>query len=51
MSTARTATSGAAFGAALALAGVASPSCIVDQLRLRDSHMVSVFLTAVAGSS
>ena len=46
-----TATAGLIFGAALSAAGVASPSIIIDQLRLEDFHMLEVFLTATAGSA
>jgi hypothetical protein len=45
------ATSGMLFGAALSAAGVASPSVILQQLRLEDFHMLEVFLTATASSA
>ncbi|KAF2122259.1 hypothetical protein BDV96DRAFT_482613 [Lophiotrema nucula] len=38
--------SGAAFGAALTASGVWNPSFIVAQMKLRDFHMLKVFLTA-----
>jgi hypothetical protein len=44
-------TKGLIFGAALAAAGVASPSIITGQLALRESHMLKVFLTASASSA
>lgn len=43
--------SGAIFGSALTLAGVASPRVIVDQLRLADFHMLLAFMSASACSA
>ncbi|TLS30908.1 hypothetical protein PpBr36_02879 [Pyricularia pennisetigena] len=43
--------SGAAFGAALAGAGVYQPSVIMAQLELEDFHMLQTLLTATAGSA
>ena len=42
---------GAAFGAALAASGVYEPSVIMDQMRLKDWHMIQVYLIATAGSA
>jgi hypothetical protein len=41
---------GAAFGAALTLSGVYSPSVIISQMQLRNFHMLQTFLTASASS-
>jgi hypothetical protein len=51
MSAITTAASGLLFGSALSAAGVASPSVIIQQLRLENFHMLEVFLTATAGSA
>jgi hypothetical protein len=45
------ATSGALFGAAVTTAGVYLPSIIVEQMHLRQFHMLKVFLTASAAST
>jgi hypothetical protein len=42
---------GLVFGVALAASGVASPSIIIGQFTLRESHMLKVFLTATATSA
>ena len=42
---------GVIFGAALTAAGVALPSVIVDQMHMREFHMMKVFLTASASSA
>jgi len=42
---------GTVFGAALTAAGVYLPSVIVDQMALREFHMIKVFLTASASSA
>jgi len=39
---------GAAFGSALTLSGVYSPSVIISQMQLRNFHMLESFLTASA---
>jgi hypothetical protein len=39
---------GAAFGSALTLSGVYSPSVIISQMQLRNFHMLETFLTASA---
>jgi hypothetical protein len=41
---------GAAFGAALTLSGVYTPSVIISQMQLRNFHMLQTFLTASASS-
>lgn len=43
--------SGAIFGSALTLAGVAAPRVIVNQLRLTDFHMLLAFMSASACSA
>jgi hypothetical protein len=45
------ATSGVLFGAAVTTAGVYLPSIIVEQMNLRQFHMLKVFLTASATST
>jgi hypothetical protein len=45
------ATSGAIFGAAVTASGVYLPSMIVEQMSLREFHMLKVFLTASATSA
>lgn len=42
---------GAVFGAALTLSRVYIPTVIINQLKLRDFHMLEVFLTASASSA
>jgi len=42
---------GTMFGGALTAAGVYSPQIILDQMSLRDFHMMKVFLTASASSA
>ncbi len=48
---ASTAVSGAAFGAALVVAGVYQPSVIIDQLTWDNYHMLQAFLSATAAST
>ncbi|KAI1093603.1 hypothetical protein F5B19DRAFT_113461 [Rostrohypoxylon terebratum] len=43
--------SGAAFGAALTAAAIYQPDVIVQQMSLRDWHMVTTFLTATGAST
>jgi uncharacterized membrane protein YedE/YeeE len=43
--------SGAIFGGALSLSGVASPRIIIEQFRLNDFHMVLAFMSASACSA
>jgi uncharacterized membrane protein YedE/YeeE len=43
--------SGAIFGGALSLSGVASPRIIIEQLRLNDFHMLLAFMSASACSA
>ena len=47
----KTAISGAVFGVALTISGVYLPSVIIDQLQLKNFHMVQAFLTASASSA
>lgn len=47
----RPASAGLFFGASLAASNVYSPSVIINQMRLRDFHMLKVFLTATASSA
>lgn len=42
---------GIVFGAALTAAGVWSPKIIIDQMALKEFHMMKVFLTASASSA
>ena len=42
---------GAVFGAALTASRVYLPSVIINQMRLKDFHMLEVFLTASASSA
>jgi hypothetical protein len=42
---------GGIFGAALTAAGVYSPQIILDQMALKEFHMMKVFLTASASSA
>jgi hypothetical protein len=43
--------SGAIFGAALTASGVYSPTVIIDELYLRDFHMLKTFIAASASSA
>jgi hypothetical protein len=43
--------SGSVFGAALTAAGVYLPNVILDQMALKDFHMMKVFITASASSA
>ena len=42
---------GAVFGVALTVSRVYLPSVIINQMRLKDFHMLEVFLTASASSA
>jgi hypothetical protein len=42
---------GAVFGAALTASGVYLPQIILDQMALKEFHMMKVFLTASASSA
>lgn len=42
---------GAVFGAALTAAGVYSPWIIIEQMKLRNFHMLQAFITATASSA
>lgn len=46
-----TALTGGLFGSALTVSGVASPQIIINQLQLKDFHMLLTFLTASACSA
>lgn len=48
---ARTLVTGALYGTALTVAGIWSPQVILNQLSLRDNHMLSVFISASACST
>lgn len=51
MDVAKSTSAGAVFGAALTLSRVYVPTVIINQLKLRDFHMLEVFLTASASSA
>ncbi|KAG2172982.1 hypothetical protein INT44_004723 [Umbelopsis vinacea] len=51
MDTLKSTSAGMVFGAALTLSRVYVPTVIINQLRLRDFHMLEVFLTASASSA